>query len=132
MSRLNSSFLRNALLALACTAAVGAAQAQATPAPAPAQNPALGAQLPDTNTTQDDPVDPGRRNQKIERIHIEDSGAKVDEMRYGGQTQSITVTPKNNMPSYEVLPNSSGPNADGKGQSGAGGTGPAVWNVLKF
>ncbi|MDM0113595.1 hypothetical protein QTI66_15655 [Variovorax sp. J22R133] len=123
MSRLNILSLRSAMLALACMTALGAAQAQNVPPPAPA---------PGTNSVKDDPVDAGRRNQKIENIHIEDSGAKIDEQRYGGQTQSITVTPKNNMPSYEVLPNSSGPNADGKGQTGVGGTGPAVWNVLKF
>ena len=54
-----------------------------------------------------------RQNQKIEHIHVEDSGATVDEVRYGGQTQSITVTPKANVPSYEVLPNDGGRDAPG-------------------
>ncbi len=114
------------MLAFACAAALGSLHAQTPAAPADP------APAPGVDSSKDDPAAAGRRNQKIENIHIEDSGAKIDEQRYGGQTQSITVTPKNNMPSYEVLPNSSGPNADGKGQSGAGGTGPAVWNVLKF
>ena len=35
----------------------------------------------------------GRRNQKIERIRIEDAGNVIDEVRDGGQTQSITVQP---------------------------------------
>jgi len=81
---------------------------------------------------KDDSAEPGRRNQKIERIRVEDGGATVDELRYGGQTQSITVTPKGRMPSYEVLPNSSGKSPQGNGETGTGGTGPAVWNVLKF
>lgn len=78
-----------------------------------------------SNPEQESP----RRNQKIENIHIEDSGAKVDEVRYGGRTQSINVTPKANVPGYEVLPNS-GTNA-GEASNGSG-TGPRVWNVMKF
>ena len=49
-------------------------------------------------------ADRAAQNQKIEHIRIEDSGARVDEVRYGGQTQSITVQPKANVPAYEVLP----------------------------
>ena len=46
----------------------------------------------------------GRKNQRVEHIHLEDSGAKIDEIRYGGQTQSITVQPKANVPEYEIQP----------------------------
>ena len=47
----------------------------------------------------------GRRNQRTERIRIEDEGSRVDELRIGGQTQSITVQPKvGNLPEYEVQP----------------------------
>ncbi len=73
-----------------------------------------------------------RQNQKIEHIRVEDSGATVDEVRYGGQTQSITVTPKANVPSYEVLPNNGGRDRQGQSETGTGGNGPRVWNVLKF
>jgi len=119
--------VRDALLVLGCVAALGSAQAQTvTPAPAAAQAPVPAA------AGQDDSVEPGRRNQKIERTRIDDKGVTIDELRYGGQVQNITVTPKGNMPQYEVLPNSSGKSPQGGGDTGTGGTGPAVWNVLKF
>lgn len=123
MVRSISSLVRNALLALACGAALGSLQAQTAPAPAAA---------PGDAAAQEDKNQEGRRNQKIERIHIDDGGAKVDELRYGGQTQSITVTPKGNMPAYEVKPTDPGrTQSQGQGEAG-GGTGPALWNVLKF
>jgi hypothetical protein len=123
MSRSTSPLVRNALLALACCAALGSLQAQ-TPPPAPA--------TPDAATVQEDKDREGRRNQKIERIQIDDGGAKIDELRYGGQTQSITVTPKGRMPAYEVMPTDPArTQSQGQGDAG-GGTGPTLWNVLKF
>ncbi len=41
---------------------------------------------------------------RIEVIQIEDAGARIDEVRVGGETKTITVQPKGNMPSYEVQP----------------------------
>ena len=73
-------------------------------------------------------LDP-RKNQKIERIRIEDAGNRIDELRVGGQTQNITVQPKANVPGYEVMPDS-GMRPDGA--SNGSGTGPRVWNVLRF
>ena len=130
MVRSTSSSVRCALLAWACGAALTAAQAQTAPASAPAAAAAPG---PDAAATaQEDKNREGRRNQKIERIHIDDGGAKVDELRYGGQTQSITVTPKGRMPAYEVKPtDSSRTQSQGQGDAGSG-TGPTLWNVLKF
>lgn len=112
---------RRILLALAFATPV-AALAQAPAAqPAPAE--------PLQNQEQAD----GRRNQKVEHIHTEDSGASVDEVRYGGRTQSINVKPKSNMPGYEVLPNDGGSARPGTtGDANSGGNGPRVWNVLKF
>ncbi|KWT97119.1 MULTISPECIES: hypothetical protein [unclassified Variovorax] len=109
---------RGALLAaLAGAAPLAAVHAQSAPPPAEAQ------------ATPESP----RRNQKIEHIHVEDSGARVDEVRYGGQTQSITVQPKANVPSYEVLPNQGGRDRQGRSEAGGGnGNGARVWNVLKF
>jgi hypothetical protein len=131
MVRSTSSSVRCALLAWACGAALTAAQAQTAPATTPAAAPA---QAPAGDSNERNPE--GRRNQKIERIHVEDGGATVDELRYGGQTQNITVTPKGRMPPYEVKPNSSnnrtGTGAQGQGEAGGSGNGPAVWNVLKF
>ncbi|VTU39561.1 hypothetical protein H4CHR_04729 [Variovorax sp. PBS-H4] len=103
--------------ALAAAAPLAAVHAQSAPPPA---------------EVQAAPESPNR-NQKIEYIHVEDSGARVDEVRYGGQTQSITVQPKANVPSYEVLPNNSGRDRQGPTEtSGGNGNGARVWNVLKF
>lgn len=73
-----------------------------------------------------EPLD-GRRNQKIEHITVEDAGARVDEMRYGGVTQSISVQPKNAMPAYEVQPTD-----ERRARQGDGSGGSRVWNVMKF
>lgn len=74
------------------------------------------------------PVEP-----RTERIRIEDSGSRIDELRIGGETRSITVQPKGGMPTYQVLPSSAnrGPTAGERaGTPGSGGT--RVWNVLGF
>ncbi|HJS03861.1 MAG TPA: hypothetical protein VJ832_10300 [Variovorax sp.] len=108
---------RGALLAaLACAAPLAAVHAQSAPPPGAAQAA---------------PESP-RSNQKIEHIRVEDAGARVDEVRYGGQTQSITVQPKANVPSYEVLPNNSGRDRQSQTETGGNGNGARVWNVLKF
>ena len=67
--------------------------------------------------------------QKIERIRHEDAGSRIDELRVGGQTQSITVTPKGKAPAYEVAPESNNRNpaaSDGQGE------GRTRWNILKY
>ncbi len=66
---------------------------------------------------------PGSQNQTIERIRVEDKGSRIDELRVGGQTQSISVQPKNDMPAYEVRP------ADPHGSPSSG---KRVWNFGKF
>jgi hypothetical protein len=114
---------RRILLALAFAAPFAAVQAQPAPAQ-PAATPAPAESLP--NQEQAD----GRRNQKVENLHTEDSGASVDEVRYGGRTQSINVKPKSNMPGYEVLPADAGAGRQGSSETGANG--PRVWNVMKF
>ncbi len=112
-------FARHAVATFACVAPFGLAVAQSAAPPAPVAAEAL------PNQDQD----AGRRNQKIENIHVEDSGATVDEVRYGGRTQSIAVQPKANVPGYEVRPE----NGARPGEASNGnGTGPRVWNVLKF
>ena len=72
-----------------------------------------------------DPVlEAGRGNQTIERIRTEDAGSRIDELRVGGQTQSIVVQPKGDMPAYEVRP------IDARSSSNQGGA--RVWNFLRF
>lgn len=46
----------------------------------------------------------GAVEKRIEVIQIEDAGARIDEVRIGGETKSITVQPKGRMPAYEVEP----------------------------
>jgi hypothetical protein len=41
---------------------------------------------------------------RTEHIHVEDAGARIDELRVGGETQSITVKPKGGMPAYQITP----------------------------
>jgi hypothetical protein len=75
----------------------------------------------------------GRKNQKVERIHVEDKGVRIDEVRYGGQAQSIVVQPKGDMPEYEIQPSNlsrTRPADHRDGMSNA--TGTRVWNFLKF
>ena len=78
-----------ALLALVCAAPI-AVLAQ-NPQPQPQQQPAV--QPAPVDAQQDADKLPGARNQRIEHIHVEDNNATVDELRVGGQTQSITVKP---------------------------------------
>ena len=79
------------------------------------------------------PTPAARGEQVIQRIRTEDAGSRIDEVRVGGQTQSITVQPKIgvNVPSYEVKPSDT---ANGAAPSTSKGdtTGSRVWNVLKF
>ena len=74
-----------------------------------------------------------RTDRRIERIHIEDSGARIDELRVGGETQSITVSPKGGMPAYDILPAGAnlGPAAIDRGSSAAAG-GTRVWKIFGF
>lgn len=116
-----SLLLATAASVLACAPSLAQTAAPAAaPAPAPAVEPG-------TN-----PVS-RRPDAAIQRIRTEDAGSRIDEVRVGGETQSITVQPKVNVPAYEVLPSDStkgGGTAPSK--SGAGATGSRVWNVLKF
>lgn len=117
------SLLFAATAALACAPVLAQT---AAPAPAAAAAPAQ-ALPPGTN-----PVS-SRPEPAIQRIRTEDAGSRIDEVRVGGETQSITVQPKTNVPAYEVLP-SDATKGGGTAPSttGAGSTGKRVWNVLKF
>ena len=99
------------LTVLACGAALAQAPAPA-PSPAPAKNPP---------------------EQRIEQIRTEDQGARIDELRVGGQTQSITVQPKTgDMPEYEVQSPDGARSRAGSRSGAETNTAPRVWNVIKF
>ncbi len=98
--------------------------------PVLAQNPPASAvqaapDAPEQRAPQSD-----KNNQRVERIRVEDEGSRVDEVRIGGQTQSITVTPKvGDMPAYEVQPSDGARN---RNRNSSDTTGPRVWNIRKF
>jgi len=91
------------------------------------------AQVPAVVSNTSEPLE-GRQNQKIERIRHEDAGSRIDEVRVGGQTQSITVQPKvEGMPAYEIQPSSmirGRPRDAREGMDNTGGQ--RFWNVLRF
>lgn len=113
--------MRAAPLLLLLSLAAGPVLAQDLPA-TPVQ---AAPDVPEARATP-----PDRTNQRVERIRIEDEGSRVDELRVGGQTRNITVTPKvTEMPAYEVQPSEGERN---RSRSGSDTTGPRVWNIRKF
>ena len=109
------------LLGLSLAALGSMAVAQTTP---PQTAAIAGTPAQASGRAGDPAVEPGRNNQTIERIRTEDGGSRIDELRVGGQTQSIVVQPKADVPAYEVRP------ADVRGNSGQAGA--RMWNFLKF
>ena len=91
----------------------GGVFAQTLPAPAP----------PQLSLSQPVPGKPGS-NQLIERITVDDGGSKIQEIRFGGETRSITVQPKNGMPAYDVRPIS--------GADQQPGSGARTWKIFGF
>jgi hypothetical protein len=73
----------------------------------------------------------GRPDRAIERIRTEDAGSRIDELRVGGETQSITVQPAANVPAYEVRPMDASRAGSGSAAD-TGSTGSRFWNILKF
>ncbi len=93
-----------------------------------------GAVLAQTPAAQPAPA-PGAKlapEPRIEHIHHEDAGSTIDELRYGGETQRITVQPKANVPPYEIQPND-GTHGEPAARDGIGPSrGQRVWNILKY
>ncbi|MDD2880430.1 MAG: hypothetical protein PHQ58_08320 [Rhodoferax sp.] len=96
--------MRSIHLILPLLLACGLAWSQ-TPAPAPATT---AASVPKSARAGVEP--------RVEHIQVEDSAARIDELRVGGETQAITVQPKSGMPAYQVAPK----------------TGERTWKVLGF
>ena len=97
----------------------------------PAQNPVQPTEQEREQLSKKEQQAEGRRNQRTERIRIEDEGSRVEELRIGGQTQSITVQPKvGNLPEYEVQPSDGVRNRPRNGAETD--TGSRVWNLRKF
>jgi hypothetical protein len=91
---------------------------------------ALQAQTPAPDTP---PLLEGRHNQKIERIVVEDGGARIDELRVGGQTQNITVRPRANVPEYEFQPTDLARSRPADNRDGLSSpSSQRVWNLFRF
>jgi hypothetical protein len=91
---------------------------------------AASAQAPQAPLDRGPELDP-RKNQKIERIRTEDGANRIDEVRVGGETQSVTVTPKSGAP-YEIQPNDLARSRPADGRDGMAERKQRVWNVLAF
>lgn len=71
---------------------------------------------------------PANEGKAMERITHEDAYSRIDELRVGGQTRSIDVTPKNGAPAYEIQP-ATGADSSNDGQ---GSSGRSRWRILSF
>lgn len=76
-------------------------------------------------------LDP-RKNQKIEHIRVEDDANRIEEVRVGGQTQSVTVQPKSGAPAYEMPPDDGARSRPGDSREGFSERKQRRWNVLGF
>ncbi len=74
--------------------------------------------------------EPASPRDRIERITHEDSLTRIDEVRVGGQTQSIDVQPKNGAPAYQIQPEAAG--STDSGGKRTGNAGRSSWRVLDF
>lgn len=111
--------MRAATIILTSFLAVAPVLAQDNGEPSPSTPVQAPEQLPNKEQSGD------KHNQRIERIRVEDGGSRVDELRVGGETKSISVQPKvGNMPAYEVQPQNT------EGSDGTNGR--RVWRALQF
>ena len=73
------------------------------------------------------PVEP-----RVERLRFEDAGSRVDELRVGGETRSITVQPANGAPAWEVVPDNGLRTPPNPRDADRPTGGQRVWKVLAF
>jgi hypothetical protein len=90
-----------------------------------AQTTATAAAAPATKAAAPEPA--------IQRIRTEDAGSRIDELRVGGETQSITVQPKTgaDLPAYEIK-RAEGAKGTAPSSSSGDTNGTRVWNFFKF
>ena len=107
--------------------AANAADAAAAPASAAAASP------PSTSATTIEEIEVGRAGEpNVKRTVIDDSRARIEELRVRGQLQKVTVAPKGGAPGYEILlGDGAHPIGDDPGTS-RGSAGKRVWNVFRF
>jgi len=84
-----------------------------------------------TQVERGEKLDP-RKNQKIEHITTEDKSNRIDEVRVGGQVQSVKVQPKSGAPEYELQPTDQARSRPAEGREGFSERKQRVWNVFGF
>ncbi|HQS31094.1 hypothetical protein [Polaromonas sp.] len=114
--------LRHLLVAALAALPLAAVMAQ-TQAPSPGAPPPARAEAT--------PKTPARAEPAIQRIHTEDAGSRIDELRVGGETKQITVQPKTGGPAYEVKP-AEGARGTPPASTSGDTNGSRVWNFFKF
>ncbi|WP_295956391.1 hypothetical protein [Rhodoferax sp.] len=72
-------------------------------------------------------------DQRIQHIEVQDADVRINELRVGGETQTITVKPTNGLPAYEVIPANGARNRTIDGRDGGqGSVGSRVWKLFNF
>jgi poly(3-hydroxybutyrate) depolymerase len=75
----------------------------------------------------------GTAEPKVQRTVIEDDGARIDELRVRGHTQTILVSPKRGGTApYEIITGDGSRDLGDGANTSRGAAGKRVWNVLKF
>ena len=88
----------------------------------------------DSHTAADRAAEKAANEPNVKRTVIDDSSARIEELRVRGQLQKVTVHPKDGAPGYEIIITSGSPEqAFSAGQAGSrGSSGKRVWNLLQF
>jgi hypothetical protein len=69
------------------------------------------------------PSDATGLDKRVERLSQEDDGSRIQELRVGGQTETINVQPKNGAPAYQVGPSQNAPSPQ---------EGRSFWRLFEF
>ncbi|MBY0234707.1 MAG: hypothetical protein K2W93_06995, partial [Burkholderiaceae bacterium] len=69
----------------------------------------------------------------VEQTVIEDDSNRVEETRVRGQTQKVTVQPKNSpLPSYEIIMGDASRDPSQGNSASRGAAGARVWRLMTF
>lgn len=70
---------------------------------------------------------------EVRQTVIEDDSTRIEEIRVRGQTQKVTIQPKNGVaPSYEIIVGNGSHELSPGAGSTRGAIGKSVWRVLDF
>jgi len=122
--------------AAATMLAASAAQAADPAPPAPARSAEAKLQADsEAIAASDRAAEKAANEPNVKLTVIDDSRARIEELRVRGQLQKVTVLPKDGAPGYEIIVGGDGSHeqAFSAGQAGSrGASGKRVWNVFRF